>query len=88
MEELVEIIEKVLRMVMKVPEKNKSLEESTSGFIDEAEYIKLEETLQKYEASVRCHIKNEQQFKLYCEELEVKIKDLETSKHELVLSTK
>ena len=44
--------------------------------------------MQTYEAKVRAHIKNEHQLKLYCDELEVKNKELEESKHDLVMSTK
>lgn len=47
-EELTIIIEKVLLMIVYLPEKTKTLDESNVAFVDEAEYIKLEETLQKY----------------------------------------
>lgn len=40
------------------------------------------------EAKQRQYIKNQNQLKLYCEELEIKVKDLEVSKNQLVVSTK
>ena len=49
--------------------------------VEEEEYQKLEISVQSLEARHRAYIKAENQMKLYCEELEGKVRELEESKN-------
>ena len=56
--------------------------------VEQQEYNKLEQSVQNLEAKQRFYIKNQNQMKLYCQELEAKVKELQESKNQLVVSTK
>lgn len=61
-EELISIIYKVLKFLHRIflKTQNKNLEDSYQGYVQESEYLKLEQALQKYEAQARVHAKSSQ----------------------------
>lgn len=62
--------------------------QENKNMVEQQEYNKLEQSVQNLEAKQRFYIKNQNQMKLYCQELEAKVKELQESKNQLVVSTK
>ena len=65
----------------KEAEKNRLKEDLSLSIFASNNYEDLEKLLQKYEAEIREHIKIEQQMKIYSDNLEEKISELETEEN-------
>ncbi|CAD8089662.1 unnamed protein product [Paramecium sonneborni] len=93
---LVGIIKAVFtNLMLKVEKKISKLEKQvdpnhsiTKSLRSDEEYEKLEQTLIKYESEIRNHIRIEQQLKLYAESIQNKLDESETSRVELLETTK
>ncbi|CAD8064744.1 unnamed protein product [Paramecium primaurelia] len=93
---LIGIIKAVFtNLMMKVEKKIYKLEKQidpnhsvTKSLRSDEEYEKLEQILIKYEGEIRNHIKIEQQLKLYAESLQNKLDESESSRAELLETTK
>ncbi|CAD8068759.1 unnamed protein product [Paramecium sonneborni] len=93
---LVGIIKAVFtNLMLKVDKKISKLEKQidpnysiSKSIRSDEEYEKLEQTLIKYEGEIRNHIRIEQQLKLYAESIQNKLDDSESSRGELLETTK
>ncbi|CAD8059227.1 unnamed protein product [Paramecium primaurelia] len=93
---LIGIIKAVFtNLMMKVEKKISKLEKQidpnhsmTKSLRSDEEYEKLEQTLIKYESEIRNHIRIEQQLKLYAESIQNKLDESESSRAELLETTK
>ncbi|CAD8148370.1 unnamed protein product [Paramecium octaurelia] len=93
---LIGIIKAVFtNLMMKVEKKISKLEKQidpnysiTKSLRSDEEYEKLEQTLIKYESEIRNHIRIEQQLKLYAESIQNKLDESESSRTELLETTK
>ncbi|CAK93044.1 unnamed protein product (macronuclear) [Paramecium tetraurelia] len=93
---LIGIIKAVFtNLMMKVEKKISKLEKQidpnhsiTKSLRSDEEYEKLEQTLIKYESEIRNHIRIEQQLKLYAESIQSKLDESESSRAELLETTK
>ncbi|CAD8150451.1 unnamed protein product [Paramecium octaurelia] len=93
--QLVNIIKVVFtNLMLKIDKKVKKLEKdvdpnaSLRSLRTEEEYEKLEQTVIKYEGEIRNHIRLEQQLKLYAESIQAKLDESESTRNELLETTK